>query len=997
MSKKKKKVVKSECKPAGGDAAAPFLQPYAFIFKYPIFLGVLSLAVLLPAVYSSTFSSSTFLLHEDSVLRLPLLSHAGNIPDIFSQDFLLFTAGQYRPLSYALLALVRGVVAADQIFFWHCWLLGFHAGNALLVFWLVRRFADRPAAALFAALAFALHPLCTTLVNDIDQFYMIFGLFLCLASMNVYLLFSHGRGIGWYWTAVGTYALALFTARIAYAVVLFLLVYELVYRRSGWKRTVMRLLPFALLPIVFAPYLFMASPHPLHFKYVQMHKKSFWHGWFSITGASGLFADGLLLARKIPAVLHETVKQVYSWTNGTFLFWLLIDVILLGVGFWSVWRKRWFGFGILLLFFGMIPYATVAINRVVDYVSWIYLYFSVVGIAMLVGAIIETSLRASSRYWKIGISALVMMILMFWGIRTMQLNRLTRSPLTFWNYVYDLNNNSQTALNEVGKAYLEQNALPIGAHFLFAPMIKDVKESCLTMARYYRKKGEYLASAIHLRYGSGKESTGVVLEKQSLIAADLLIDAGAPDHAEENLGKVLMVNPFNTAAMCGLAHVWFLKGFVSEAERMIERVRTIAPTDENADRVEMIFRKMKRGWEEEEKELTVKPPSPDWLKYVLDQERSTALRRDIIDLSYRADPNDVIIQLEAMISLIENEDYKEAANKVEVVARCLNGNSYACAVACEALARVGEIEKAVQIGVHAIVLDNSNMLAWRSMAIAYAQYDVEKIGDRNFIDAIARNPSMASMFYYNLGLQKSKQGDDQKAAEYFRKSVEAQPDHVDARQALGMSLLNLGQMESAEESLKSSLQYKKDNAETYVHLGRALMAQHKQEEGLEAFRTALQIDPKKAVTHYYVGSVLEIQKKEEEAIRALLRAIELEPKFVAAHFKLGNCYYKIKDYAQAMEEYNRVIRLDPAFKNVHLNLGTIHFLQDDVEEAIACYQEEIRVNPTFKEPYRRLIDIYCSRKDAAQARTYADLAAKNGIVIDQKELDALKAIENPQQ
>ena len=62
-------------------------------------------------IFSPCILSGTFIDSEDSILRLPLMSHAGHVKTIFTQHFMAYTGGQYRPLSYALLATVRTVAS----------------------------------------------------------------------------------------------------------------------------------------------------------------------------------------------------------------------------------------------------------------------------------------------------------------------------------------------------------------------------------------------------------------------------------------------------------------------------------------------------------------------------------------------------------------------------------------------------------------------------------------------------------------------------------------------------------------------------------------------------------------------------------------------------------------------------------------------------------------------------------------------------------------------
>ncbi len=953
-------------------------------------VGLLATVVLV-AIYSVALRSPTLILHEDSILRLPLLSHVRNVPHILSRDFLLFSSGQFRPLSYVLLAAVRTFAPSESLLFWHLWLLGFHALNTLLVVAIARHFTHRLTVALTAAAIFGLHPLCTVIVNDINQFYMLFGLTLSLGSLRAYLSFTRNRKKTLYFAAVVLFFLALVTARATLCLGLVFLVYELAYQRSGLKRALSRLWPFVLIPVALFPLWAWYTPHPLHYKYMGLYKGSFWHGLFSVTGATRQYAGGLVLTRGIPAVLHDAVEQIFRWNNPKFLFWAAFNVVLLVIGIVALAKRLWAGLGILFMFIAMIPYATISYNRVVDYVSWTYLYFPVVGFALLVSGVHELVARARRQWVRVAGQAVLAAGFLFLGLRSLELNSHSRSPLAYWKHVSELNEKSQTALYETGKAHLARGELPIALHYFFAPMVKDLKYPCLVMARYYCRQGNPVACAIHLRLGSIEEKTGMILEDYCDVAGEVLLAAGALDHAEENFGKILMVNPFNASAMARLAQVWFLKGFVREARRMLRRARALAPNDRDIGRVEKDIEEAERSLGDNPQPLTVTPAKPDWLRYVLTQVRTPSLRREIVALSETADPNDAVIQLEAMISLLEDKEYKAAAAKAPTVLYCLSGNSYACAAACRAFALAGDVEQAVELGLRAVSLDSQSNLAWGSLGLAIAVQEKPDARTQKFVDAVARHPASGAVFYYNLGLQKKQTGKTEQAAELFEKTVQIQPNHLEALRALGDSLVSLGKFERAGEALQKALAIDASDAKTHANVGVALLSLGKDAEGIEALRTAIKLDPKSATYHHDLGVGFAKVQNEEESMQELRRAVELDPRLVKARYNLANSLVKAGKVMEAIVEYREVVKLSPAYPHVHYNLGAALHRLEKIDEAITEYHEEVRHNPRFAPAYDILVSLHSEKGEHGVAQELAKRASELGVKLDPGVLEALRS------
>ncbi|MGC9329647.1 MAG: tetratricopeptide repeat protein, partial [Candidatus Hinthialibacter sp.] len=467
--------------------------------------------------------------------------------------------------------------------------------------------------------------------------------------------------------------------------------------------------------MLFIPLWTFASPHPLHFKYVNTTHDSFWHGLYSFVGGTGKYLAGFFFTKGFYEILHETIGHIYSPWNLSFLLWAAVDALILAGGCWAVYRKKWASLGVLMIVFSLAPFATVAYNRVIEWTSWKYFYFPLAGFALLLAGAFELIRRIQGRVWRNAIYLGCVGLAVFWGMRSIQYNRSIGKPLDFWFYSFDMNPNSETALYEIGKAYLAMNEPNHALHFFFAPILKDYKKPCLAMARYYARQEEYLASAIHLRYGSGIDATGRVLEPHCDVGSELLLKTGALDHAEEHLGKLLMVNPYDVEARGRLAHVWFLKGFVREAYRQLDRIREIDPANRLAHLLENDFQRMEYSLSQNPDILKITPPSPDWLNYVLTQRRNSALRESILQLSDRL-TKDPIVQLEAGISSLEEQNYAKAAEKMKAAMFNLSGSAYACAVACRAFALSGKIEEAVEAGMRAVSLDQKNTLAWDSLA-----------------------------------------------------------------------------------------------------------------------------------------------------------------------------------------------------------------------------------------------------------------------------------------
>ena len=820
-------------------------------------VGVL-LGVGLLGTFWVSLSSSTFIAHESSILRLPLLSWGRNVPTIFSRDFLMFSDGQFRPLSYALIAVVRTFVGADNVLFWHLWLLAFHTLNTILVFVLVRHFSEHVWSAGLSAVIFGFHPLSAVVVHNINYFHYVFGLTLYLATFYCYLSYVRTSRKRTYVGAMVWFVLGVFASKVMFALPFILVAYEVLYRRSGLRTTLARLLPFAAVSLLVFPLYWFYKPHPLQYKYIEFPAGSGWYSFLSVVGATGWYAKGLLLGWELPAVLHEVVEQIFRFFHWKVLVWGMVDLgILLGGG-WVLWRKRWAGLGIFLLFGALLPFASTSWNGVEEYVSWTYLYVPLVGWAFLVGGIAD-GLWAFRRKVRVGAAAMLCLIGVYYGVQQVRLHLVFRSALGYWSRVVELDPNSEVATLELGKAYLERGEREEALRFLFSPVRTGLRAPCLAMSRTYGEEGDLLAAAIHLGMVGEKED-GLLLQEYEMASSQIFYAAGAPDHAEAALGRNLIANPYNVAAMERLAEIWLLKGYFKAARRLLDRALELGPSHPAVARMRARLRPeglkpeglaAYRNAPASEAPQVVHPPDPNWLRYVLEGVSDLRLREEIVRTSerHRADP---VVQMEAGVSLLKDGRFPQALSKLRVATEMLSSSAYAWAMRCWAASEAGAYREAEEAGRRAQELDPQSPTVQNVLGILYSTLrgDPRDPAYRRRLEraiahyqrALQLNPRDAAA-HSNLGDVLKRAGRIEEAMEHFRQAVRIQPSLAEPHYNLANLLSAQGKLEEAIEHYRQALRARKDFVEAHNNLGVALLKVGRIEEAIEHFRRALLLKP----------------------------------------------------------------------------------------------------------------------------------------------------------
>ncbi len=145
--------------------------------------------------------------------------------------------------------------------------------------------------------------------------------------------------------------------------------------------------------------------------------------------------------------------------------------------------------------------------------------------------------------------------------------------------------------------------------------------------------------------------------------------------------------------------------------------------------------------------------------------------------------------------------------------------------------------------------------------------------------------------------------------------VNAEPDNVDARIALGWSFVDLGQYDQA----------------------------------LEQYQNALKLDPANKVAKYNIALV-KLQRKDYQGARADLEALQSEdPKYLDVRASLGYLYLQLGEYEPAVKEFEMVNAFYPGRVDILSQLAQSYAKTGDKAKAIAAYQEALKYDPNAKD------------------------------------------------
>jgi tetratricopeptide (TPR) repeat protein len=196
--------------------------------------------------------------------------------------------------------------------------------------------------------------------------------------------------------------------------------------------------------------------------------------------------------------------------------------------------------------------------------------------------------------------------------------------------------------------------------------------------------------------------------------------------------------------------------------------------------------------------------------------------------------------------------------------------------------------------------------------------------------------------FKNLGLEATRQGRLDDAADSFLAALRFRPNDAVLRNELGNVLARLGDGDGAEQQYREALRLKTDFADAHNNLGNILGGRGKNEEADACFREALRLRPGYTESHHNLAITLRARGKLDEAIFHCRRALALRPDYVDARRTLAMTLVQKMQPNEAIECYHQLVISRPTDFDAHFQLGGLLFGQRRYHEALAVFEHMLK-------------------------------------------------------
>ena len=762
-------------------------------------LPALVIAALAVLAFLPALASPRACVDPDGALRVSMIATPRHIPAIFGADMLFYTEGQYRPLGYAALSLGRALARPENAPFWGAWLLAFHLLNSMLVFAVARRLAKNPAAAVFAAALFALHPLASLFAGDAARFPFLFGGTLCLASLLAYLSFARSGRPSALVASVALFAGAMLTSKAAWALPPVVLVLELAWERRRVLPALARVAPFVVAAAAALALAFSVRPHPVRFEYPPFPVEGGPLSLYTFTAAAPRAAQGVVLGTGFQSPPSELVDRVYTAFDLRFYPVALIALVLAAFAVYELARRRWIGLGILVAILGMLPFASLAWHRVAVPLTWDAWYAGVIGFALAAGALADTLLSSPSANVRTAARIAAAVWVAAFAVMLVRENVARRDPVSYWTHALDANPRSEIVSRRLGAALMDAGDRSGAMHALFSPSVNSVPRSAFAAGLDYLRDNEPLAAIAHFHRAERFEDPDPLTRHRIVIfAARLTLAVNAIDYAEASAARARLTDPWDVDALNVLAEVFLRKGYFHAARRHVEEALAIIPDDPEAASI-LARIDAEQSTAPVDAPRVIKPASPSVLGFLIGEHRDRALCESMIPLAERL-ADDPILQLESGMCYLSLGLTEPARERLKSVAARLPHSPYLWA--SERASR--DVPGVVGLAVSPDTPERSASM-WNDMGYLLYQRGELTEAVACFRAAVAADPKLASA-HTNLGLVLTVQNKRDEAIACYRTAIALAPGEPDAYRNLASVLLAARDWAEARRVLESAIE-----------------------------------------------------------------------------------------------------------------------------------------------------------------------------------------------
>lgn len=278
-----------------------------------------------------------------------------------------------------------------------------------------------------------------------------------------------------------------------------------------------------------------------------------------------------------------------------------------------------------------------------------------------------------------------------------------------------------------------------------------------------------------------------------------------------------------------------------------------------------------------------------------------------------------------------------------------------------ALGRLFESEKKLKSAsaeFEAVVKINSkNVTALKALVELYKKRGIkkkrvaiyEKLGDAD--------PSQADKYYYQGGILAEQVISSSRALNLYRKVLEKDKNHIDARQKLIKIYEHEKQWNRAVANTKVLIELDPKNHDLYLYLSDLYLKLKDRKKAAEAAKTAEKLKPGSAAICLQLAQIYEKGKDYGNAVKYYEKSIKYYRKNDGAYNALGLILEKQGKVKTAIKNYKKAVDLKPKNKVYLMNLADAYEKDGSWKNAVKTYEKIVKIDKKNKTAWEAIASL----------------------------------------
>lgn len=211
--------------------------------------------------------------------------------------------------------------------------------------------------------------------------------------------------------------------------------------------------------------------------------------------------------------------------------------------------------------------------------------------------------------------------------------------------------------------------------------------------------------------------------------------------------------------------------------------------------------------------------------------------------------------------------------------------------------------------------------------------------------AIALYPRSA-FFLRSACLNALKMKRNEKALDYFTKSIAASPSYWQGYSLRGSTYALMEKYEPAAADFTKAMELKKEPDALLLTLrGDCYNKLGLNDKAVEDYTKAVELDPKNADAFESMGYIYSLKGEHDKAIPYYEKAIALHPKKGEAYNNLGYTWFQKGNTNKALEYLNKAIEVDPEYAESYRSRAEVYESMGEYDKALADMDRFMALSP----------------------------------------------------